>query len=174
MLREQPQMADAVIARLCETTDKTAARIRNRLVLASEIPNLNYRVGADGKSYPAAKPTTCQEPIATSLADNEFCPCGGRWMSDGEGGRFCERCKADFPVMSDDPMEDMQVESGSGSDGMPVDEGPEVKPLFEATFQAFDVLCARVEALERRCDGRRLRATLNKLGAELRELANAL
>ena len=39
-----------------------------------------------------------QESAQGTAGDDEHCKCGGQWLADGDGGRFCEKCKASHPM----------------------------------------------------------------------------
>ena len=64
-LIETPEKSDNLLAKQLGVSDKTVTTVRREMQSASEIPNLNISVGADGKEYPRQverKPVTLFNP----------------------------------------------------------------------------------------------------------------
>ena len=71
-LRQRPESSDRSLADGCGVDHKTVGGVRRRLESTGEIPQFDARRGANGKRYPAAKPTvysasTVEGRRATSL-----------------------------------------------------------------------------------------------------------
>jgi DNA methylase len=71
-LRQRPESSDRYLADGCGVDHKTVGGVRRRLESTGEIPQFDARRGANGKRYPAAKPTvysasTVEGRRATSL-----------------------------------------------------------------------------------------------------------
>lgn len=126
VLKERPEMSDSAIGDLCHVSDKTVATVRRGLETRSEIPSLKHRVGTDGKTYPKlggrpAKPADeSEQPVAepSQAGPGEFCSCGGRWESMGDGTRACLTCGAlhpDNPKTKEDEPEP-QTDLAAGED----------------------------------------------------------
>lgn len=103
VLRCQPTLADSAIAELCGVTNKTVGSVRKELESTGEIPKSTIRTGSDGRTYNTSNYRTkpdndSQKPTYEPVMDDEHCSCGGTWVSDGEGGRYCEKCYADYPL----------------------------------------------------------------------------
>jgi len=102
VLKEQPKWADETIAELCGATAKTVAKHRRAMESTLEIPELSCRIGRDGRvrdtSNLGRQPSGPRDvPQGASELDIEHHSCGGQWVSDGEGGRYCQRCYAPHP-----------------------------------------------------------------------------
>jgi hypothetical protein len=54
-LRRRPEQANKWVAEMLGVADETVESVRAELVAGSEIRNLDYRIGKDGKRYPAKR-----------------------------------------------------------------------------------------------------------------------
>jgi hypothetical protein len=61
LLKAKPAQSNNVTAKLAKVSDKTVARVRGKLEATSEIPKLDTRAGADGRTRPASQPK--HEPL---------------------------------------------------------------------------------------------------------------
>jgi hypothetical protein len=67
LVKAQPEKSDRAIAKTAKVSDKTVGAVRAKLEATAEIPQLDKKVGADGKSRPAhkrvrRKPSTAPAP----------------------------------------------------------------------------------------------------------------
>jgi predicted RNA methylase len=63
-LRQEPESSDRCVAKKCGVSDKTVGSVRTQL--GAELPQVNNRLGADGKRYPSAR-----KPVIFTGSDSQ-------------------------------------------------------------------------------------------------------
>jgi hypothetical protein len=107
VLQMQPQLLDRQIADLVTLSHVTVGKYRGKLEATGQIDQLEKRSGRDGKERRQPVPkgvrtgqlATEQMPAEADdgTYDAAHCGCGGEWVSDGHGQRYCEECKELHP-----------------------------------------------------------------------------
>jgi hypothetical protein len=111
VLRERSDYSDNKIAHLCGVDGKTVGKYRSELEATKEIPQTEERVGRDDRTRRVGRQDAepAAQPSVTPPAASTGCPgCGGEWINDGEGERFCPDCNTVHP---DNPRSDPDASS---------------------------------------------------------------
>jgi len=106
VLAEQPGMSDRAIAELCRVSHPSVSTWRRQL---------------EGKSrqVPERQPE--------HVDGRGGCRCGGEWVSDGNGGRYCEKCTANHPTT----LSVVDGDEPAGASDFLADDAPVQSPHVE-------------------------------------------
>ncbi len=85
LLELDPSQSDRTIAKHCGASHTLVATCRKELEATGKICQSVERTGADSRTRRVPQPK------------EDFCSCGGRWESSGDGWRFCLECKSTHP-----------------------------------------------------------------------------
>lgn len=132
VLRLRPGWSDNQIAAAVGVTDKTVAKARRELEATSEIPKLNRRVGADGKTRPAKPARAPQaddggpgsawaEVVTPGAGGGPAEPAGPLPLRDAEGNYLVPLDDRDDPAA---PPPDANWRNADGSVDRPGDLRP--------------------------------------------------
>lgn len=123
------RLGDRVHARRCGVDHKTVTSIRADLVAVGEIPHLTEREGADGKTYPASKPTPPSAPAATpGRAEAPEIPPDDESGEDRPATGTLGEAESDSALSAADVSAPSAPQTGGGSspdESKPVDGQPQ-------------------------------------------------
>ena len=91
VLKHRPELTDRAIAELCGVTNKTVGSVRESLESTEEIPQLDVRVGQDGRSRNTARARNGKAVVKSKSPNGE-----ARAQEEGDAGSQCKAAGQGF------------------------------------------------------------------------------